>query len=122
MLRSPAGECHTRSIRLPLAGCNNEAEWRALIAGLELAQQLGVQALTVRSDSSVLVGQMRGEAQTGVARLLELAAHSHRLLAGFSQVDFSWVPRHRNREADALARAALGLSPKIAKPRKKRRR
>ena len=36
------------------------------------------------------------------------------LLAAFGPVQWQWVPRHRNTEADALARAALGMAPKGA--------
>jgi len=44
------------------------------------------------------------------------------LLKSFDQATLKWIPRHRNREADALARAALGLAGnRIVKPSKKRR-
>ena len=40
---------------------NNVAEYRALVAGLEKAAELGVDELEVVSDSELLVKQMRGE-------------------------------------------------------------
>ncbi len=40
---------------------NNVAEYRALLAGLEKALELGVTELEVVSDSELLVKQMRGE-------------------------------------------------------------
>ena len=40
---------------------NNVAEYRALVAGLERAAELGVAEVEVVSDSEPLVKQMRGE-------------------------------------------------------------
>jgi len=40
---------------------NNVAEYRALLAGLEKAGELGVDELEVVSDSELMVKQMRGE-------------------------------------------------------------
>jgi len=41
----------------------------------------------------------------------------------FDQASIRWIPRHRNGEADALARAALGFAPKPAtKATKKKKR
>ena len=40
---------------------NNVAEYRALVAGLAKAAELGVDDLEVVSDSELLVKQMRGE-------------------------------------------------------------
>ena len=46
----------------------------------------------------------------------EEAEGARDVLQQFAQVNLQWVPRHRNRAADALARAALGLAPKAATP------
>ncbi len=40
---------------------NNVAEYRALVAGLEKAAELGIDDLEVVSDSELLVNQMRGD-------------------------------------------------------------
>ena len=79
----------------------------------------------VLSDSSVLVEQLGAQAVAPIARLAPLFDEARRVLQRFAQVDLQWVPRHRNGAADALARAALGLAPKVATPHgrtQKRRR
>ena len=53
---------------------NNVAEYRALLAGLERALELGVSELEVVSDSELLVKQMRGEYKVKNAALRELWA------------------------------------------------
>src|SRR5580704_7892768 len=40
---------------------NNVAEYRALIAGLEKAKELGAKKISVKGDSELIVRQMRGE-------------------------------------------------------------
>jgi ribonuclease HI len=58
-----------------------------------------------------------------VARLAALFDEARALMGRFERASVHWLPRHRNAEADALARAALGLGPKPAhKPTSRRRR
>ncbi|MDP3172215.1 MAG: reverse transcriptase-like protein, partial [Polaromonas sp.] len=63
-------------------------------------------------DSSLLVVQLGAGGAPPVLRLAALYAEVAALLASFAHTSLHWIPRHRNGEADALARAALGLAPK----------
>ena len=58
---------------------NNVAEYRALIAGLEKALELGVPELEVVSDSELMVKQMRGEYRVKNEALRELSLEAARL-------------------------------------------
>lgn len=87
---------------------------RALAAALHLANASGVRRLVLRGDSRVAIDQVNGREHTVVARLLPLIAAAQAALAGFDDVQLLWVPRHRNRDADRMARQALGLPPKPA--------
>lgn len=122
VLVSPNGDKFTLSEAPAVRGCNNEAEAAALIAALKLAQQHGATKLKIRSDSIVVVEQTTGKTRTQVLRLVPLFAEARALLATFEQVDYRWIARKHNTEADTLARAALGLAPKAAKSPKKRKR
>ena len=51
-LESLEGEIHEHSIKLNLHASNNEAEYEALISGIGLAKELGIQRLKVMCDSS----------------------------------------------------------------------
>ena len=48
---------------------NNEAEYRALIMGLEAAQALGIRRLQVKGDSKLIIEQVRSgrRRETGMA-------------------------------------------------------
>lgn len=113
VLRSPLGETQHRSVPLGRNGCNNEAELHALCLGLETAKTAGALILVIASDSDFVVRHVRGEMSTHTAHLQALVNQAQRLIAGFVKVELTWVPRHRNTEADCLARGSLGL---IAKP------
>ncbi|TXH34934.1 MAG: reverse transcriptase-like protein, partial [Burkholderiaceae bacterium] len=81
----------------------------------------GACALLIHSDNSVLVEQLGPKPGPPIARLAPLFDEARQLLKGFGPVDLRWIPRHRNGEADALARQALGLAPKQGGTRKKKK-
>jgi ribonuclease HI len=72
---------------------------------------LGLQArrLAIFTDSSVLVEQLAPSPRPTrpIVRLADLFDQARAMLAEFEHVQLRWIPRHRNTEADALARAAL---------------
>jgi ribonuclease HI len=116
VLTAPDGTGHTLSQATTSKGCNYEAELRALIAALREGKARGAKALRVYCDSRVLVEQLGGpDAKLHVKpieRLASLFDEARQLLKSFEQASLQWIPRHRNAQADALARAALGRQPK----------
>jgi ribonuclease HI len=100
-----------------LVGCNNEAELRALCMAAQALVTHEAQTVIVLTDSRVLLEQLHPKANTRtIHRLAILTQETADLLAQLQQVYWQWIPRHRNTEADTLARAALGLPPKIKPP------
>jgi ribonuclease HI len=91
------------SFALPLGRrTNNEAEYLALIEGLKRARGLGPTSLLVRSDSLLLIKQMRGEFRVKKRGLVQLHLEARRALPGCPVV-FEHVPREENEAADRLA-------------------
>jgi ribonuclease H / adenosylcobalamin/alpha-ribazole phosphatase len=86
---------------------NNVAEYRALIAGLEKAVEVGVRELEVVSDSELLVKQMRGEYRVKNEALRELSAEASRLARQIGRVRWTAVRREHNELADRLVNEAL---------------
>jgi ribonuclease HI len=86
---------------------NNVAEYRALVAGLARALELGVDELEVVSDSELLVKQMTGEYRVKNAALVELSLEAARLAREIGRVDYSAVRRAENELADSLVNEAL---------------
>ncbi|MFM8944952.1 MAG: ribonuclease HI family protein [Actinomycetota bacterium] len=92
---------------------NNVAEYRAAIAGLERARELGARSILLRSDSKLLIEQLAGRFKVRNAGLKPLHATARALMIAFDRVDLEHIPRERNREADRLAN--LGVDRWLAR-------
>lgn len=86
---------------------NNVAEYRAIIAGLEAARDLGAAAVFLESDSELLIKQIKGEYKVRQPHLIPLHRRSRELLRDFDEAKIRHVRRERNVEADALVNQAL---------------
>ena len=86
---------------------NNQAEYRALVAGLEAARDHGFDEVDVRGDAELIVKQVTGEWDANDPTLREHRVTVRELLAGFDRWSLTHVPRDVNERADALANEAL---------------
>jgi ribonuclease HI len=89
------------------------------MAALKLARDLGARSLTVRTDSRVLLEQLgppMAKPARPIARLSQLFEAARAQMQGFDELVLQWVPRHRNTEADALARMAHSAAASVLKP------
>ncbi len=86
---------------------NNVAEYRGLLAALAWAVDHGVSPLHVRSDSELLVKQLRGEYRVKHPGLQPLFQDARSLIARIGRVTFEHVRRESNKEADRLANLAM---------------
>ena len=91
---------------------NNVAEYRAAIAGLEKARELGARDVTLRADSRLLIEQLAGRFRVKNPTLIRLHKEARTLLASFAHVKLEHVPRERNKHADKLAN--LGVDEWLA--------
>ena len=113
LLREPNGAAipgAELSERIGLVAGPTTAEHRALMRGLELARERGVNYLAVFSDSRNLVNQMNRLWNAG-DDLAKLRDEAEEGLRDFKGWQVSWVPRIWNKEADALVNKAFG--PKV---------
>ena len=86
---------------------NNVAEYSALVAGLERAVEAGVSDLEVRSDSELMVKQMRGEYRVKNRDLRSLFLDASRAAREIGRVTYTHVRREHNELADRLVNEAL---------------
>ena len=86
---------------------NNVAEYSALVAGLARAVEAGVRELEVRSDSELMVKQMRGEYRVKNRDLQSLFLDASRAARAIGQVTYMHVRREHNELADRLVNEAL---------------
>jgi ribonuclease HI len=107
VLRDADGEIlEERAERIGRA-TNNVAEYRALLAGIEMASAHGADELELVGDSELIVRQVEGRYKVKDATMKELHAEVKRALAGFGSWSIRHVRREQNADADRLVNAAL---------------
>lgn len=86
---------------------NNVAEYLAALAGLQLAARAGAKSVVLKSDSELLVKQLRGEYRVRAGHLQGLCTAVRAWLGRFDSATVEHVPRTANQDADAAANLAL---------------
>lgn len=91
---------------------NNVAEYRALIKGLELAQEFQPNRLRCHLDSELVVKQVNGEYRVKMPTLQPLVEEVQQRAQSLPDVVFVHIPRSDNHRADALVNRALDELPR----------
>ncbi|MGB1123886.1 MAG: ribonuclease HI family protein [Phycisphaeraceae bacterium] len=86
---------------------NNEAEYQGLLHALKAAAELGFESIHIRSDSELMVKQIKGEYRVKAANLQPLFATAREGLAGFNEWSIEHVRREKNKRADQLANLSM---------------
>ncbi|GKU89741.1 hypothetical protein SLEP1_g3839 [Rubroshorea leprosula] len=88
---------------------NNQAEYEALVIGLELLVELKVPSVEIMGDSQLVLKQLRGEYKCTSVVLSPYFATAIQLLEEFDDVSLKNIPRNMNIEANELAQIASGV-------------
>jgi ribonuclease HI len=107
VLVDPYGEVARRNLEYLGQTTNNVAEYRSLLLGLKMAQNLGIKKIRLCSDSELLVRQLNGSYRVKNPDLLALWQQARQGLARFETVEITHVPRELNYQADRLANQAI---------------
>ncbi|VFQ61877.1 unnamed protein product [Cuscuta campestris] len=83
---------------------NNEAEYEALAGGLRLAQALKISRVSIKSYSSLIVGQVTGNMEAREGRMAQYKDLVLALLKGFEEFKIAQIPRAENADADLLSK------------------
>lgn len=86
---------------------NNQAEYRAVIAGIKKAQELKAEELEFFLDSELVVKQLNREYKVKNKDLAPLFVQIYNATLSFKKVTFTHVRREFNKEADKLANIAM---------------
>jgi len=86
---------------------NNQAEYKALIAGLKKAKELEAKEVKCFLDSELVVKQLNREYRVKHKDLAPLFLEVYNLSQSFTNIEFVHVPREKNSEADRLANLAM---------------
>jgi ribonuclease HI len=115
VLISPQKQKLQYAVKLNFVTTNNEVEYEAVLVGLAIGREVGALDVEIRSDSQVVVGQISGEFATQGDRLAKYLEKVHGLQSSFRSMTVTKIPREKNVQADALARAGSATDQEIAK-------
>ncbi|RVW22226.1 Retrovirus-related Pol polyprotein from transposon 17.6 [Vitis vinifera] len=107
--QSPTGEHLEQAIRLGFSASNNEAEYEAILSGLDLALALSVSKLRIYSDSQLVVRHVQKEYEAKDSRMARYLAKVRSTLQQFTEWTIEKIKRADNGRADALAGIAASL-------------
>jgi ribonuclease H / adenosylcobalamin/alpha-ribazole phosphatase len=83
------------------------AEYRALLTGLERADELGLSQVVARCDSRLLIAHLRGDQHVRSPGLLALGAEILDASMRIGTVIFDWIPADANGAAHELVARVL---------------
>lgn len=86
---------------------NNQAEYRALLSGMERAKREGVESLECFLDSELVVKQLQGDYRVKNQGLKPWFDKVQEAAGKFGKITYGYVPRAKNKEADKLVNMAV---------------
>ncbi|KAK8921036.1 hypothetical protein KSP39_PZI020693 [Platanthera zijinensis] len=101
---SPEGTRIEQALKIHFTLTNNQAEYEAIIAGLRLARELGIQDIRVFTDSLVVARHISGEFEVREPTLQLYLVKIKGIVGQFHSFSIQHVPREENARADLLAK------------------
>ena len=92
ILEGPNGLLIKQSLRFSFKISNNQVEYEALIARVNLASEMGVAQLISRSDSQLIINQVKSEFQTKDPQLSRYLSRVKTLAEAFESFDIEYIP------------------------------
>ncbi|XP_013673642.1 uncharacterized protein LOC106377975 [Brassica napus] len=110
-LTSPTNEILEQLFRLEFHASNNEAEYKALIAGLRLAHGMKIRNIHAYCDSQLVASHFSGEYEARDKRIDAYLKLVQNLVQDIVCFALTRIPRSENVHADALAALASSSDP-----------
>ena len=115
ILTSPEGIYIEYALRFGFRASNNEAEYEAVIAGLNFAHSMEVDQLEVCSDSQLVIKQIKETYEAKGEKMVLYLKKVRELLRKFVLVQFRHISRAENSRVDALAKLATASQEDLNK-------
>jgi len=93
VLISPRGRKYEFSLLIVVTSMNNQAEYQALIKGLELLREVNADAVEVFGDSMLIINQLAGSYECRSEVLITYHERSMQLLREFRDFQLEHIPR-----------------------------
>ncbi|GJX54673.1 reverse transcriptase domain-containing protein [Tanacetum coccineum] len=85
IITNPEGVEFTYALRFEFNASNNEAEYEALIAGLRIAEQMGIKNLEAKVDSRLVANQVNRSYVAKEQSMIQYLEKEKALISGFKK-------------------------------------
>jgi len=96
---------------------NNQVEYEVLLVGLNLAYDMGAREVVCKSDSLVMVGQVKGEFEVKEPLLQRYYHVARNNIARFNKAPLEHIPREENKRVDILSKLSVTKKKSHQRPR-----
>ncbi|XP_056695656.1 uncharacterized protein [Spinacia oleracea] len=107
---SPEGDVYEYAMCFNFQASNNEAEYEALICGIQMSKAAGAIEVLILSDSQLIVSQVRGEYEAKDDAMINYLEKVRQEVQQLTSFEIQRVPRSENSKADALSKLASSAS------------
>jgi ribonuclease HI len=101
-----SGVTYSFSVKLHAPCTNNLVEYEAVRKGMELLLEAGAEVVEVFGDSKLVISQLMEEYKCERESLFPLRMQCRELITQFRNINFYWILRSQNAEANDLAQKA----------------
>lgn len=109
LLKNPNKEWIKHSLHFIFKSYNYEAEYKALIAGLELAIKFKAQVIMVYNDSALIINQVNGKYTATNPIMVVYLEKVKKLTKDFKKIKVKELLRVQNCHADAIVNIASSI-------------
>ncbi|XP_073101422.1 uncharacterized protein [Elaeis guineensis] len=99
------------ALRFDFPTTYNEAEYKAILAGLRITKELGIQKLKIYIDLQLVADQVKGDFEAREENMKKYLQKVKDLTSKFFYFDIQQIPRSENSRADLLSKLATTSFP-----------
>ena len=92
---------------------SKQAEYEALIIGIEILLEMGASTIHIKGDSDLVIGQIVGDFRIKNWEMCPFHSVAVQLMMEFDNVQVSYMPQECNRRVDHMAKINFGSKPPI---------
>ncbi|GJR43955.1 reverse transcriptase domain-containing protein [Tanacetum coccineum] len=107
MIINPKGKEYTYALHFEFETTNNEVEYEALLAGLQIAKEMEIESLAIFADSQLMVNQIKGAYEARQPTIKEYLKKTKEVMICFDSYTIEHIQRNQNKKANALSKLSL---------------
>ena len=105
VITSPEGDVLKYGVQLKFLITNNEVEYEAILTRLRLTRALRAKNILLRSDSQLIIEQVKGDFKAKEKRMQKYLKLTNQLLSNFDSAESVQIPWDQNAKTDEVVQS-----------------